>query len=262
MTDWTPYTPPSAAPSDLQCVTTWRGPVAGTYPLRAYWAGTDGTLWRSSTDPHDDFVQMLTDGATVTRIAVDDRETIYGIDSSGKPVQFGNDSWVSLDLGDHSEQYVMVDVAVATKDDTVWYVAREGQYYVHGTNITLDGSRSLPLKAVAPMKAPDSSGSNSVGQAWGVIGWGGLALSDANAWVFKTGGNSMISDVAAVSTSVSYAWLLKDDGSVWATTTGYSGDRVGSGFTAKSICGGQGDYCFAVGTDGKPYRTTDPNPLA
>ena len=35
-----------------------------------------------------------------------------------------------------------------------------------------------------------------------------------------------------------------------------------SGFTAKSICGGQGDYCFAVGTDGKPYRTTDPNPLA
>ena len=25
-----------------------------------------------------------------------------------------------------------------------------------------------------------------------------------------------------------------------------------SGFTAKSICGGQGDYCFAVGTDGKP----------
>jgi hypothetical protein len=262
MTDWTPYTPPSAAPSDLQCVTTWRGPVAGTYPLRAYWAGTDGTLWRSSTDPHDDFVQMLTDGATVTRIAVDDRETIYGINSSGKPVQFGNDSWVSLDLGDHSEQYVMVDVAVATKDDTVWYVAREGQYYVHGTNITLDGSRSLPLKAVAPMKAPDSSGSNSVGQAWGVIGWGGLALSDANAWVFKTGGNSMISDVAAVSTSVSYAWLLKDDGSVWATTTGYSGDRVGSGFTAKSICGGQGDYCFAVGTDGKPYRTTDPNPLA
>jgi hypothetical protein len=70
----------------------------------------------------------------------------------------------------------------------------------------------------------------------------------------------MISDVAAVSTSVSYAWLLKTDGSVWATISGYDGNRVGSSFTAKSICGGQGDYCFAVGTDGKPYCMTDPNP--
>ena len=134
---------------------------------------------------------------------VDDRETIYGINSSGKPVQYGNEGWTSLDLGDNSEQYVMIDVAVAVKDDTVWFVAREGQYYVHGTNITVDGFRTQPLKAVAPMKAPDSSGSNSVGQAWGVIGWGGLAYSDADAWVFKTGDTSMISDVVDVSTSVS-----------------------------------------------------------
>jgi hypothetical protein len=89
---------------------------------------------------------MFTDATTVTRIAVDDRETIYGINSSGKPVQFGDDSWVSLDLGDFSEQYVMIDVAVAL-DDTVWYVAREGQYYIHGTNITFDGSRSLSNKS-------------------------------------------------------------------------------------------------------------------
>ena len=178
-------------------------------------------------------------------------------------MQFGNDSWVSLDLGDHSEQYVMVDVAVAL-DDTVWFVAREGQYYIYGTNIRFDGSRSLPIKAVAPMKAPDPSGSNSVGQAWGVISWGGLAYGngDGDAWVFKTGDNSMISDVVDVSTSVNYAWLLKTDGSVWATSSGYTGERVGSGFTAKSICGGQGDYCYAVGADRKPYRTTDPNPLA
>lgn len=204
---------------------------------------------------------MFTDATTVTRIAVDDRETIYGINSSGKPVQFGDDSWVSLDLGDFSEQYVMIDVAVAL-DDTVWYVAREGQYYIHGTNITFDGSRSLSIKAIAPMKAPANSGSNSVGQAWGVIGWGGLAYSSGEAWVFKNGNDSMISDVDDVSTSVGYAWLLKTDGSVWATTSGYTGERVGSTFTAKSICGGQGDYCYAVGTDGKPYRTTDPSPLA
>jgi hypothetical protein len=111
------------------------------------------------------------------------------------------------------------------------------------------------------MKAPDSSDPNSEGEAWGVIKWGGgvgqLAYNAGHAWDY----NNRISDVAAVSTSVGYAWLLKDDGSVWATTDGYSGERVGSGFTAKSICGGQGNYCFAVGTDGKPYRTTDPTPL-
>ena len=261
MTDWMPYSQAGSL-STLQCVTTWRGSEAGTYPLNVLWAGTDGTLWQSTTDPHSEFAQMFTDADTVvTHMAVDDRGTIYGINSSGKPVQYGNDAWISLDLGDNSEQYVMVDVAVATKDDTVWFVAREGQYYVHGTNITIDGSRSLPLKAVAPMKAPDSSGSNSVGEAWGVIGWGGLAYSDANAWVFKTGNTSMMSDVADVSTSVSYAWLVKTDGSVWATQTGYKGERVGT-LTARSICGGEGNYCFAVGTDGKPYRTTDPNPLA
>jgi hypothetical protein len=260
MTDWMPYSQAGSL-STLQCVTTWRGSDAGTFPLNVFWAGTDGTLWRSTTDPHSEFVQMFTNTTVVTRIAVNDRETIYGINSSGKPVQYGNEGWTSLDLGDNSEQYVMIDVAVAVKDDTVWFVAREGQYYVHGTNITVDGSRSLPLKAVAPMKAPDSSGSNSVGQAWGVIGWGGLAYSDANAWVFKTGDTSMISDVVDVSTSVSYAWPVKSDGSVWATKTGYTAERVGA-LTARSICGGQGDYCFAVGSDGKPYRTNDPTPLA
>src|SRR5271163_1153717 len=118
------------------------------------------------------------------------------------------------------------------------------------------------LQAVAPMTAPDPNDPNSEGEAWGVLGSFGLAYNAGNGWVYNTGGTNTIRDVVAVSTSVGYAWLLKEDGSVWATKTGYSGERVGSGFTAKSICGGQGDYCFAVGTDGKPYRTTDPNPLA
>jgi hypothetical protein len=260
MTDFAPYTPPSGAPSDLQCVTTWRGGIAGTSPAGVFWAGTDGTLWRSSTDPDGDFTQMLTDGATVTRIAVDDRETIYGINSSGKPVQFGNDSWVSLDLGDHSEQYVMIDVAVAL-DDTAWYVAKEGQYYVHGGNNTQEKELDYALQAVAPMKAPDPNDPNSEGEAWGVLGSFGLAYNAGHAWVYNDGKRDTIRDVVAVSTSVSYAWLLKTDGSVWATISGYDGKGVGSSFTAKSICGGQGDYCFAVGADGKPYRTTDPNPL-
>lgn len=263
-TEWAPYTPPSGAPSRLQCVTTWRGSIAGTSPAGVYWAGTDGTLWRSSTDPNEDFVQMLTDGTTVTRIAVDDRETIYGINSSGKPVKFGNDSWESLDLGMGSAEYVMVDVAVAL-DDTVWYVAQEGQYYVHGTNTTAEKELWLSLMGIAPMKAPDPSDPNSEGEAWGVIKWGGgasqLAYNAGNAWVYNDGTKEMITNVAAVSTSVDYAWLLKDDGSVWATTTGYDGDNVGSSFTAKSICGGQGDYCFAVSTDGAPNRTTDPKPM-
>jgi hypothetical protein len=260
-TEWAPYTSPSGAPSGLQCVTTWRGTEAGTGPLGVFWAGTDGTLWRSSTDPHSEFVQLHTDATTVTRIAVDDRETIYGINSSGKPVQFGNNSWVSVDLGPGSAQYVMVDVAVAL-DDTAWYVAREGQYYIHGGNTTQEKELSYALQAVAPMKAPDPNDPNSEGQAWGVLGSFGLAYNAGDAWVYNTGGTNTIRGVVAVSTSVGYAWLLKEDGSVWATTSGYSGERVGSGFTAKNICGGVGNYCFAVGTDGKPYRTTNPTPLA
>ena len=94
-----------------------------------------------------------------------------------------------------------------------------------------------------------------------VIGWGGLAYSTGDAWVFNDGDTKMISDVVDVSTSAKYAWLLKTDESVWATSSGFTGERVGTTFTAKSICGGQGDYCYAVGTDGAPYRTTDPNPL-
>jgi hypothetical protein len=155
----------------------------------------------------------------------------------------------------------MVDVAVATDDDTVWFVGREGQYYVHGGNGTWDGSRMLPMKAVAPMKAPDPSDSNAVGQAWGVIGWGGLAYSSGDAWVYKNGDDSMIGDLIDVSTSVNYAWLLKTDESVWVTQSGFTGERVGTTFTAKSICGGTGNCCLAVATDGTPWRTTDASPL-
>jgi hypothetical protein len=263
MTDWMSYSQAGSL-STLQCVTTWRGPGIETGPLGVFWAGADGALWRSSTDPHSEFVQLLTDGDTaVTHIAVDDRETIYGINSAGKPVQYGDNGWASPDLGDHTEQYVMIAVAAAL-DDTVWYVAREGQYYVHSSNNTWDGSRSYGLKAVAPMKAPDPSVPGAVGQAWGVINWGDgqLAFSagDANGWVFKTADGERMTGVTDVSTSVGYAWVLKTDGTVWATLGGVTGKSVGS-LTAKSICGGQGDYCFAVGSDGKPYRTTDPTPM-
>jgi hypothetical protein len=144
MTDWSPYSLPSGSLPELQCVTTWRGESAGLYPLGAFWAGTDGTLWRSSTALNSEFVQMYSDGTAVTRMAVDDRETLYGINSAGKPVLYGNDGWASLDLGDHSEQYMMVDVAVAIDDDTAWFVAREGQFYVHSPNVTTEKELMLP----------------------------------------------------------------------------------------------------------------------
>lgn len=41
----------------------------------------------------------------------------------------------------------MVDVAVAINDDTVWFVAQEGQYYVHSTNIIWEGSVSSAAMA-------------------------------------------------------------------------------------------------------------------
>jgi hypothetical protein len=160
--------------------------------------------------------------------------------------------------------YIAVAVAVATDDDTAWFVMREGQYYVYGPAMTTIEILNYGFKAVAPTKAPDPSDANSVGSGWAVLGWGQLAYSagDDNGWVFKSGDSETISGLVDVSTSLSYEWLLKPDGSVWATKSGFTEQSVGTSFTAKSICGGQGDYCFAVGTDGKPYRTTDPNPLA
>jgi hypothetical protein len=263
MTDWEPYSPPSGGPPALQCVTTWRGPSAGSYPLEVFWAGTKGSLWRSTTDPHSEFVQMATNDTVVTRMAVDDRGTIYGIDSSGKPVQYGNEEWARLDLGDNSGQYKAIDVAVAL-DDTAWFVMAEGQYYVYGPAMdTIQRDYLLALKAIAPVKAPIASDLNSVGSGWAVLQSGGqLAFNpgDDNGWVFETGDGVRMNGLAAVSTSVSYAWLLKTDGSVWATQSGFDKYQVGD-LTATSICGGQGDYCFAVDTDGKPWRTTDSNPM-
>ena len=264
MTDWLPYKLPSGGLPTLQCVTTWRGYIAGTYPMQVYWAGADGSLWRSTTDPQSGFVQMSTNSVVVTGMAVDNRDTVYGINSSGKPVLYGNEAWASLDLLDNSERYIAVAVAVAPDDDTAWFVMREGQYYVYGPAMNTIEILNYGFKAVAPTKAPNPSDANSVGSGWAVLGWGQLAQSvgDDNGWVFKSGDSEMISGLVDVSTSLSYEWLLKPDGSVWATKSGFTEQSVGTSFTAKSICGGQGDYCYAVSADGKPYRTTDPNPLA
>jgi hypothetical protein len=263
MTDWLEYKMPSGGLPTLECVTTWRGYVAGTYPMQVYWAGADGSLWRSTTDPQSGFVQMNTNSVVVTRMAIDDRETIYAVNSSGKPVKYGNEAWASLDLGDNSEGSIAVTVAVATDDDTAWFVMREGQYYVYGPAMATIEILNYGFKAVAPTKAPNSSDSNSVGSGWAVLGWGQLAYAagDDNGWVFKSGDSERISGLVDVSTSVGYAWLLKTDGSVWATKSGFDEQSVGTSFRAKNICGGQGDYCFAVGTDGKPYRTTNSTPM-
>ena len=263
MTDWLPYKLPSGGLPTLQCVTTWRGYVAGTYPMHVYWGGTDGSLWRSTTDPQSAFVQMSTNSVVVTRLAVDDRDTLYGINSSGKPVWYGNEAWTDLDFGDTTEGYPAVNVAVATDDDTAWFVMHDGQYYVYGPAMKTIEIMNYGFKAVAPTKAPDPSDSNSVGNGWAVLGWGQLAYSAGNdsGWVFKSVNNEMISGLVDVSTSVGYAWLLKTDGSVWATKSGFKEQSVGTNFRAKSICGGQGDYCFAVNADGAPYRTTDPTPM-
>jgi hypothetical protein len=178
-------------------------------------------------------------------------------------VLYGNEAWASLDLLDNSERYIAVAVAVAPDDDTAWFVMREGQYYVYGPAMNTIEILNYGFKAVAPTKAPNPSDANSVGSGWAVLGWGQLAQSvgDDNGWVFKSGDSEMISGLVDVSTSLSYEWLLKTDGSVWATKSGYEEQSVGTNFRAKSICGGQGDYCFAVGADGKPYRTTDPTPM-
>ena len=129
--------------------------------------------------------------------------------------------------------------------------------------ITADSFTDFGKGGTGGQGGQNPSDANSVGSGWAVLGSGQLANSvgDDNGWVFKSGDSEMISGLVDVSTSLSYEWLLKPDGSVWATKSGFTEQSVGTSFTAKSICGGQGDYCFAVNADGAPYRTTDPTPM-
>jgi hypothetical protein len=265
VTEWVPC-PTNSDVSTLAAVTTWRGEKY-LNGRSVYWAGTDGTLWVSYTNLDGGFSQLST-SRTMKRLAVDSSDAdvptgLYGIDSNDKPVKYSNGDWTDLDLGPGTATLKAVDVAVGTDDKAVWFVTSGGQYYVHswgGSTITEE--LLVGFIAIAPMNSPDPTDSNSVGAAWGVTKWNGLAFSAGDGWGFGEVGNYMIGDVADVSTSLSYAWLLKTDGSVWVTQDGYGRKRVGANFTATSICGSsQDDHCFAVDTYGKPWRTDDTSPM-
>lgn len=266
MTEWVRCPHPQGGLPPLAAVTTWRGEKF-LNGRSVYWAGTDGSLWVSYTNLDGGFSQLSTSRA-VTRLAVDSSDAdsptgLFGIDSSGKPVKYNNGDWTGLDLGPGTDRYKAVDVAVGTDDKAVWFVIAEGQYYVYswGGSTTAE-ELFLGFMAIAPMSSPDPTDSNSVGAAWGVTTGGQLAYSAGDCWTIGAAGNDMISGLVDVSTSLSYAWLLKKDTTVWVTQSGYSGQRVGVDFTAKSICGSsQDDHCFAVATDGTPWRTDDSRPM-
>jgi hypothetical protein len=266
VTGWVPCPHPQGDLPPLAAVTTWRGEKF-LNGRSVYWAGTDGSLWVSYTNLDGGFYQLST-SRTVTRLAVDSSDAdsptgLFGIDSSGKPVKYNNGDWIDLDLGPGTANLKAVDVAVGTDDKAVWFVVREGQYYIQswGGSTTTE-ELFFGFMAIAPMTSPDPSDPNSVGAAWGVTTGGQLAYSAGDSWGIGEVGNYMLSGLVDVSTSLSYAWLLQNDSSVWVTQSGYSHKRVGVDFTAKSICGSsQDDHCFAVSTDGTPWRTDDSTPM-
>ena len=265
MTEWVPC-PTQGDVSTLAAVTTWRGEKF-LNGRSVYWAGTDGTLWVSYTNLDGGFSQLST-SRTMKRLAVDSSDAdvptgLYGIDSNDKPVKYNHGDWTDLDLGPGTASRKAVDVAVSTDDKSVWYVIAEGQYYAWPFGGTvIPKFLLLGFMAIAPMSAPDPNDPNSTGAAWGVTTGGQLAFSSGESWGIGQVGNYMISGLSDVSTSLSYAWLLKPDGSVWVTQDGYGSQRVGAHFTAKSICGSsQDDHCFAVDTDGNPWRTDDSSPM-
>ena len=178
-------------------------------------------------------------------------------------MKYSNGDWTDLDLGPGTGSHKAVDVAVSTDDKAAWFVISEGQYYVYSFDGTITPEfLFLGFMAIAPMTVPDPSKPNSVGAAWGVTTGKQLAFNGGGGWDIGEPGRYRINDVVDVSTSLSYAWLLKTDASVWVTQDGYGGQRVGVDFTAKSICGSsQDDHCFAVAADGTPWRTDDSTPM-
>ncbi|HUB56350.1 MAG TPA: hypothetical protein VMB04_14430 [Mycobacterium sp.] len=265
VTEWTPCPSQVKLPT-FAAVTTWRGEKF-LNGRSVYWAGTDGTLWVSYDNLHGGFYQLST-SRTVTRLAVDSSDAdsptgLFGIDASGKPVKYSNGDWTDLNLGPGTDRHKAVDVAVSTDDKAAWFVTSEGQYYVYSFDGTvIPEELFLGFKAIAPMNVPDPNKPNSVGAAWGVTTGGQLAFNGGGGWLIGEAGNDYMSDLADVSTSLSYAWLLKNDATVWVTQSGYAGQRVGVDFTAKDICGSsQDDHCFAVAADGTPWRTNDSSPM-
>jgi hypothetical protein len=265
VTEWIPCPHPQGDLPRLAAVTTWRGEKF-LNGRSVYWAGTDGSLWVSYTNLDGGFSQLSTSRA-VTRLAVDSSDAdsptgLFGIDSSGKPVKYNNGDWTELDLGPGTDRYKAVDVAVGTDDQAVWFVMSEGQYYVYSWRVDNPEELMLGFMAIAPMNSPDLSDHKWGGAAWGVTTGKQLAYNGGDAWDIGEPGNYRINDVVDVSTSLSYGCLLKNDASVWVTQDGYAGRRVGVDFTAKSICGSsQDDHCFAVDTDGIPWRTDDSTPM-
>jgi hypothetical protein len=265
VTEWIPCPSQVELPT-LAAVTTWRGEKF-LNGRSVYWAGTDGTLWVSYTNLHGGFYQLST-SRTVTRLAVDSSDAdsptgLFGIDSSGKPVKYSNGDWTDLDLGPGTASRKAVDLAVSTDDKAAWFVISEGQYYVYSFDGTVTPEfLFLGFMAIAPMAVPDPNKPSSVGTAWAVTTGKQLAFNDGGGWDIGEPGNYRINDVVDVSTTLNYAWLLKNDASVWVTSDGYAGQRVGVDFTAKSICGSsQDDLCFAVAADGTPWRTNDSSPM-
>jgi hypothetical protein len=250
----------------LVAVTTWRGEKF-LNGRSVYWAGSDGSVWVSYTNLDGGFTQ-LNASRQMARLAVDSSDAdsptgLFGIDSAGKPVKYNDGDWTDLDLGPGTDSKKAVDVAVSTDDKAAWFVISEGQYYVYSfSGQIIPEFLFLGFKSIAPMDVPDPTKPNSVGAAWGVTTGGQLAFNAGGGWEIGQVGNYMINDVADVSTSLSYAWLLKNDASVWVTQSGYAGQRVGVGFTAISICGSsQDDHCFAVASDGTPWCTDDSSPM-
>jgi hypothetical protein len=222
-------------------------PPIDTNKQFTYWVGTDGSLWRTKITGDREPTQVRSPG-TLTRVAVSPRLLVHCVDRYGKVwILYDNGDWWQVDIP--GETIIDVDVGM---DDSVWYVANNGRYYVWRN----DAARPqyigilLNFSCITGVAQPNLGQAN-YGNAWGIsemIGRNGLIGCD-RVW---QPGVATIQDLADLSVTTGILWMVHTDGTVWTTSDGRLQERKG-GLIARRVAACFSGIAYATGIDGRAW---------
>lgn len=217
-----------------------------------YWVGTDGSLWRSRIAGGPDVGQVPSPGG-LTRVSVSPAMNVYCVDRYGKAwLRSDSGNWSSINIP--TETVIDVDVAL---DDSVWFVMKNGRYYVWRTgdpNPKYIGVL-LNVSCVTGIRQPDLDAAD-YGNAWAIsemIGNMGLIGCD-HIW---QPGVATIQDLADLSIAPGFLWMVHTDGSVWTTPDGRIQERKGDLIASRvSTCS---NVTYATSRDGRAWVWSEAN---
>lgn len=229
-----------AAPFDV--------PFDGVW-LPTWFIGTDGSLWR--VDLTGGSAQQVPSPGDLTRIAVSPDGSIWCADARGRLWTMRGETWSEVNVFTEKVK----DLAIAA-DGTVYLVMAQGRYY----SILPDGLPFyhgvwVPIEAITGIGRPNAD--HPYGQAWGVSALSGPGAlwhcSTINGW-----SPTNIRDVAHLSLGQDGTlWLVKTNGTIWATHDGGATQvRVG-GKGATRIAGGFHVGPWSVSWDGGAWLLED-----